>query len=218
MRAKKTNILFYLPACDEIWSSGALSTFSLQEAPWWAHMVRGKINESCETRLGTSHKLQLSPSGSMGLIGWQREGRPSSLPFSVLRAQRELAVVAPFPTERDRFSTLMSKLCGCCNNLFRERWLFAVEVDTVEELLQMLLSVSFLGIKESFCSYRGKESFWGCALIVQMQSSDVTDRWRVEKAQLHLYNQWKVSQRSDRFFHTYESFPKGVDPQDSRTD
>lgn len=117
-----------------------------------------------------------------------------------------------------RFSTLMSKLCGCCNNLFRERWVFAVEVGTAEELRQMLLSVLFLGIKDSFCSYSGKESLWGCALIVQMQSSGVTDRWEVEKAQIHLYNQWKVSQRGDRFFHTCASFPEGVDPQDSRTD
>lgn len=52
----------------------------------------GKINESWETWLVTSYCLRLSPSGSMGLIGLWRGGQASSLPFSALGTQWDLAV------------------------------------------------------------------------------------------------------------------------------
>lgn len=85
VKIKPKMMLFYQPACDEIWSSAAVSKSG------GSSVVRtygeGKTNESCETPLVTGFCLRLSPSGSMGLIGLRRGGWPCFLPSSFLGTQ-----------------------------------------------------------------------------------------------------------------------------------
>lgn len=190
----------------------------------------GKINEPCETRLTTVFCLQLSPSGSMGLIGWQREGWPFFSTFFISRYTVAVVLwsdaffaVAEHESDPPYLyqSSVLSLHCvrgGLDISFCRSgRHMWGGEAETFVCFISWesgLFSVFFFS-SEATDAKRRRESV---AFMLQRQSSGVTDRWEVVWGDIHLQRWWEESQRSDRFLHTCASFPQGVDPYSSRTD
>lgn len=147
----------------------------------------GKINESCKKRHVTGFCLQLSPWGSMGLIGPRSGGWPSFLPFFF--PPQSTAVVCLWSVassvvaehESDFLYLYQSSVLSLHGFQGRFGISLAVNVGASEEHRHILLSV-FISWEYFFsCSYREKENNRECAFMLQRKSSGVTVRWEVER-------------------------------------